>query len=70
MVPQYQRLDLNYVKNIYASMKFSIGETNGEIAVNDTKLVLYLGRTDKWSFDLEMGLKWFTFSNRKNWFFS
>lgn len=54
-VPHYQWLDLNYVKNIYASMKFSIGETNGEIAVNDTKLVLYLGRADKWSFDLEMG---------------
>ena len=54
-IPQYHRLDLNYVKNIYANINFSIGEAKGEISVNDSKLTICYGKDDKWSFDLKKG---------------
>lgn len=54
-IPQYQRLDLNYVKNIYASIRYSIDDIEGKIVVENEKLTISYGRGDKWNFDLNNG---------------
>lgn len=54
-IPQYQRLDLNYVKNIYASVRYSIGDVEGKIVVENAKLTISYDSNDKWIFDLDDG---------------
>lgn len=54
-IPQYQRLDLNYVKNIYASIRYSIGGIEGKIVIEDAKLTISYGGKHRWNFDLENG---------------
>lgn len=54
-IPPYQRLDLNYVKNIYASVRYSIGGVEGKIVVENAKLTISYDSNDKWIFDLDDG---------------
>ena len=54
-IPPYQKLDLNYVKNIYASIRYSIDDVEGKIVVENEKLTISYGSKHKWFFDLNNG---------------